>query len=147
MDENEQHLQLLSIFHYVLGGIIGAVSLFPIFHLIFGLVMILSPETLDEEPDVAIVGWFLVGFATVFILSGWTLALFVIAAGRSIVRRKRHTFCLVMAGIECLFMPIGTILGVFTIIVLTKEPVRQAFGVPVSQGRAERENRDLALEE
>jgi hypothetical protein len=33
-----------------------------------------------------------------------------------------------MAGIECMFMPFGTVLGVFTIITLTREPVKQLFG-------------------
>jgi hypothetical protein len=30
--------------------------------------------------------------------------------------------------LACTFMPFGTVLGVFTIIVLQKEPVRQLFG-------------------
>lgn len=34
-------------------------------------------------------------------------------------------FCLIMAGIACLFMPFGTVLGVFTIVVLTRESVRE----------------------
>jgi hypothetical protein len=32
-----------------------------------------------------------------------------------------------MAGVECLFMPFGTVLGVFTIIVLMRESVKQVF--------------------
>ncbi len=35
---------------------------------------------------------------------------------------------LVMAGIECLFMPFGTALGVFTIIVLIRDDVKTMFG-------------------
>ena len=38
-------------------------------------------------------------------------------------------YCLVMAGIECLFMPFGTVLGVFTIIVLMRESVKEMFKV------------------
>jgi len=34
-----------------------------------------------------------------------------------------------MACIECLFMPFGTVLGVFTILVLVRESVKQLFGV------------------
>ena len=30
-------------------------------------------------------------------------------------------------GVECLFMPFGTVLGVFTIVVLCREPVKQLF--------------------
>lgn len=46
---------------------------------------------------------------------------------RFLSRRRHHVFCLVIAGIECLVMPFGTVLGVFTIIVLTKESVREMF--------------------
>jgi len=42
-----------------------------------------------------------------------------------------------MAGIECLFMPFGTVLGVFTIMVLMRDPVKQLFGVnPVESASA-----------
>ena len=34
-----------------------------------------------------------------------------------------------MAAVECVFMPFGTVLGVFTIIVLMREPVKQLFAV------------------
>jgi hypothetical protein len=38
-----------------------------------------------------------------------------------------------MACIECLFLPFGTILGVFTIIVLSRESVKELFGAPVGR--------------
>jgi hypothetical protein len=41
-----------------------------------------------------------------------------------------------MAGIACVFMPFGTVLGVFTIIVLMRDSVRRLFGRPVSSGDA-----------
>jgi len=36
-------------------------------------------------------------------------------------------FCLIVAGIICIFMPLGTILGVFTIIVLVRPSVKAMF--------------------
>ena len=48
-------------------------------------------------------------------------------AGRCISRRQKYTFCLIAAGLNCMHMPIGTILGVFTLIVLTRDSVRQLF--------------------
>ncbi len=32
-----------------------------------------------------------------------------------------------MGGVECLFMPVGTVLGVFTIIVLVRDSVKELF--------------------
>jgi hypothetical protein len=135
MTQDEQHLRLLSIFHYVVSGLAALFALIPIFHLIFGLIMILAPEKFaghghgQEQPPLALMGWFFVIFAAVFITIGWTFAVFVLTAGRFMARRKHYLFCLVMGGVECLFMPFGTVLGVFTIIVLMRESVKQLFGV------------------
>jgi hypothetical protein len=36
-------------------------------------------------------------------------------------------FSLVIAGVQCMFAPFGTALGVFTIIVLTRDSVRRQY--------------------
>jgi hypothetical protein len=130
MTRDEEHLRLLSIFHYVVAGLAALFALFPIFHLIFGLVMIFAPDKMfhgKEESVPALIGWFFVIIAATFITLGWIFAAFVLTTGRFLARRKHHTFCLVMAAVECMFMPFGTVLGVFTIIVLMREPVKQLF--------------------
>jgi hypothetical protein len=129
MTQDEYQLRLLSIFHYVVAGLAGLFALFPIFHLAIGLLFILAPHEFESngEPPPAWVGWIFVIMASVFITLGWTFAGFVLAAGRFLAKRKRYLFCLVMAGIECAFTPIGTVLGVFTIIVLMRESVKQLF--------------------
>jgi hypothetical protein len=58
---------------------------------------------------------------------GLTFAALTAFAGRSLQQRRRHTFVQVVSGIMCLFMPIGTVLGVFTIVVLSRDSVRQQF--------------------
>ena len=136
MTKHEEHLRLLTIFHYIVSGIAALFALFPIFHLIFGLIMIFAPQTFhgkgDDMPP-AFFGWFFVIFATVFIALGWIFAGLVLTTGRFLARRKHYTFCLVMGGVECLFMPFGTVLGVFTIILLVQEPVKQLFN-PAAAG-------------
>ncbi len=72
-------------------------------------------------------GWFFIIIPGVFILAGWTLAGLIITAGRKLRRRTSHTFCLVVAGVECMFMPFGTVLGVFTIVVLMRDSVKELF--------------------
>src|SRR5688572_3617260 len=120
MTQEEEHLRLLSIFHYVVGGLAALFALFPIFHLVFGLFIVLAPAAKvgakeDEAVAAAVIGWAFVTFAAVFILIGWAFAACVLAAGRFLARRKHYTFCLVMGGVLCMFMPFGTVLGVFTI--------------------------------
>ena len=132
MTQDEEHLRLLSIFHYVVAGLAALFALFPIFHLILGLFMIFAPDIMSPgKQDVApaLIGWFFVIFASVFITLGWTIAALILTTGRFLARHTHYQFCLVMAGIECLFMPFGTVLGVFTILVLVREPVKQLFGV------------------
>jgi len=107
-------------------------ALFPVFHLILGLFMIFAPDKMfhdKQDSAPALIGWFFVIFAATFIIVGWVIAALILTTGRFLARRKHYTFCLVMAAVECLFMPFGTILGVFTIIVLMREPVKQLFGV------------------
>jgi len=36
----------------------------------------------------------------------------------------------VMAAVECMIVPFGTVLGVLTIIVLSRDKVKRLFGVP-----------------
>jgi hypothetical protein len=128
MNHDDEHLKLLSIFHYVVGGLAGLIALIPVIHLTIGLFIILAPEKFHGNgPPPEFLGWIFVGLAAPIITFGWILAAFIFATGRFLARRKRYLFCLVMAGVECIFMPFGTVLGVFTIIVLTRESVKQTF--------------------
>ena len=133
MNKDEEHLRLLSIFHYIVGGLAGLFALFPVIHLVIGLVFILAPEVFESKGETppALVGWLFVIFAGMFIITGWVLAGFIITAGRFLARRRHRLFCLVIAGIECAFMPFGTVLGVFTIIVLMRESVKELFSKEV----------------
>jgi len=130
MTRDEEHLRLLSIFHYVVGGLAGLFACFPIFHLILGLVFIFASHhvTGNGQPPPAFIGWIFVIFAALFITLGWIIAALILTTGRFLARRKHYMFCLVMGGVECLFMPFGTVLGVFTIFVLVRESVKQLFG-------------------
>jgi hypothetical protein len=126
---DNEHLRLLSIFHYVVSGLAALFACISIIHLVIGLFFIFAPQKFGQgsnQPP-ALIGWFFVGFASALILLGWTYAILVLIAGRFIARRKHYTFCFVMAAVECLFMPFGTVLGVFTILVLNRGSVKEMF--------------------
>ncbi|HRC88011.1 MAG TPA: hypothetical protein PK413_20685 [Thermoanaerobaculia bacterium] len=128
MNRNDDFLRLLSVFHYVVAAMAALASLFPLIHLGFGVAM-LSGVFTDSHGDgpPRFVGWLLVAFASFLILAGLSLASCLALAGRSLARRRRYTFCLVIAAISCMFPPFGTVLGVFTLIVLLREGVRLQF--------------------
>ena len=77
-----------------------------------------------------VIGWLFVIMGAIFILIGWSTAVCMIIAGRKLKRRKNRVFCMVVAGIECMLMPLGTILGVFTLIALSKDSSREMFDHP-----------------
>src|SRR2546421_10736809 len=114
MNQDEEHLRLLSIFHYVCAGIAALFACFPIFHLIIGLVLLFSPESFgpSKNQPPAFFGLFFVIFALVIIMSGWAFAGLLAYGGRCLGQRKHHTFCLVVAGGGCTVLPFWAILGV-----------------------------------
>ena len=124
-----EHLRLLSIFHYVKGRISAFFSCIPIIHVIIGLLLILAPHVFGQGKDQppAFLGWFFVILGSSILLLGWTFASITLIAGRCIARRTHYTFCFVWACVECLSVPFGTCLGVFTILVLNRASVKAMF--------------------
>jgi hypothetical protein len=71
------------------------------------------------EPPPHFIGWLFIGFGCFFFLLGLGFAICVALSGRFLRRRQRYWFSFVLACVECLFIPFGVVLGVFTIIVLS----------------------------
>ncbi len=126
MTDDERHLDLLGIFHYVVGGMTALFSLFPLLHVAVGTAMLRGGFGGKDAPPVWL-GWIFVVLGGVLIVAGETLAAAMLVAGRKLRARKARTFCVVIACIECLMMPFGTVLGVFTLVILLKEPVIALF--------------------
>lgn len=128
--QDEEQLRLLAIFHNVVAGLGVLFSLFPILHLAMGVMLLtgqFDPGKPGEGPPPAFFGWFFVVFSVVWIVVGLTASACVFLAGRYLRRRERYMFCLVVAGVMCAFAPFGTVLGVFTILVLQRQTVKDAF--------------------
>jgi len=128
MNKDEEHLKLLSIFHYIVGGIAALSGCFPIIHLVIGIAMLLGAfgGGAGQGPP-KIVGVMFVGLALGLMVFFWALGICLIVAGCCLWKKRRYMFCLVMAAINCAFMPFGTVLGVFTIIVLMRDSVKELF--------------------
>jgi hypothetical protein len=127
-DYDRDHLRLLATFHYVLAGLLAAFGCLPSVYLILGIVMLSGAFDRQPNPPPPAVGAIFTGIGGVGVLLAWTLAGLVAVAGRSLATYRRYRFCLVIAGLECLWMPLGTILGVFTLIVLLRPGAKVLFG-------------------
>jgi hypothetical protein len=127
--DNEEHLRLLGIFHYVVAALTALFALFPLIHFTVGWFLLHAPPTKQGEPPPAFVGYIFMGFGAAFFLLGQSFAACVFAAGRCIRARTYYWFVFVMACLQCAFFPFGTVLGVFTIVVLSRPAVKQTFGL------------------
>jgi hypothetical protein len=130
MNPDKEHLLLLAIFHYIVAGLAALFSFFPLLYTTIGAIFIFVARGTakpGEELPPEFLGWIFAGLGSFLFLLGITMAVCILIAGRCLSRRRRYSFALVMACIECLFLPFGTILGVFTIIVLSRESVKTLF--------------------
>jgi hypothetical protein len=129
MNHDIEHLRLLTIGHYIAAGITALFACFPLIHFSLGLMFLLNPPTGPENGAFPsqMFGLVFALFGGAFVLGGWTVAALIFAAGRAIKARKRHTFCIVVAAISCAFFPLGTILGVLSILVLSRSTVKAMF--------------------
>ena len=131
MNQAKEHLRLLAIFHYIVAGLAAFFSFFPLLYTTIGAIFIFvarhgTPKPGEELPP-EFLGWIFVGLGSFLFLLGIAMAICILITGRCLSRGKGYTFALVMACIECLFVPFGTILGVFTIVALSRESVKVLF--------------------
>jgi len=126
------HLNLLAIFHFVgaglaLLGIAFLVAHYAVMHAIFANPKFFEnqkqPMPVPPEQIFAMMKWFYLAGAVWFVAS----AILNVISGVCLRARKGRTFSLVVAGINCLHIPLGTVLGVFTLIVLLRDSVRELY--------------------
>ena len=128
---DDSHLRLLSIFHYVWGGMTALFSSIGLLHVGLGIMMIASPGTFPpaqgQPPPPVAMGWMFLAMGGCIVTLGWAMGGLTIYSGRCIAARRRHTLSLIVAGINCLSVPFGTALGVFTLVVLLRESVKAQY--------------------
>lgn len=126
--EDDYHLQLLSTFYYVIAGLMALVGLFPILHLMVGLGA-MGVAVGQREVFPAFFGVLFAGMAVLMIAICWAVAFCLYLTGNYLRDRRHHMFCLVVAAISCASFPLGTVLGVLSILVLIRPSVKRQFGV------------------
>jgi len=129
VNQDEEHLKLLSILHYVWGGLTALGCCFGgMYALIGGGIMTAATQRHGPgAPPVWFGGIFFVVGAFIALLAA-TVSVLTILAGRDLARKKHYTFCFVIACVSCLSVPLGTALGIFTLIVLSRPSVKEMFG-------------------
>jgi hypothetical protein len=142
MDENldrqrvvdEEHLRLLSVFHYISGILTLFVSLIFLFQ--FFMFSVIFDEIMMEISDYTMIGNYNFDpeiFSVLIYL--WMVLFFLfiafgiaqILSGKFLRAKKHRIFSFIVAIVNILFFPYGTILGVMTIIVLNRSSVIELY--------------------
>lgn len=137
-DRDAEHLKMLAIFHFVVAGI--ATLGFAITGMQYAfmrsiLTSRVRVETTSSGEEVgvleampAVMEWGFV-FAFALLIAGITLNGL---SGLFLLKRRHRRFSLITAGFNCVQIPIGTVLGVFTIMVLNRASVRMKYSAALA---------------
>ena len=137
----EGHLKLLKIFHFVYGGLtLLGLGFLVLHYFMMNAMMKAAPGMAPAQPEggapaptlpdpgfeeiMDIMIWIYLGLAVVFVVIG----VLNLMSGLFMGQRKNRIFSIVMAGFNCLNIPLGTVLGIFTIIFLIKPPALVLYG-------------------
>lgn len=131
-----EHLKLLAIFHFVLAGLTALGLGFLFMHWFFMSSIFSHPAIWQNAKGppppkefFAIFKWLYLFMGTLFVGIGVAN----LVSGWCIQRRRAKPFSLIVAGINCLGFPFGTTLGVFTLVVLLRESVTEAYQTTAQQ--------------
>lgn len=131
-EQDQSHLKTLSICYYVMAGmtLLGAFAC--AIYVVMGGAMMAgsfpsSSGSRHDEEAMQMMGGIFLGIGLMGLLVVMLCAVLEFIVARRIVRRQSRVLCLVVAGINCLSVPLGTLLGVFTFIVLSRPQVAASF--------------------
>ncbi len=117
--EDEEYLKLLGSAHRILGAITALVACF-----VLVLLIDIEYDAVRSGSTEGLFGLLLL-IPTVFLFS-MAAAMFLVA--RSLVEVKNYAFIRSIGFLECVFLfPFGAILGVLTLVTISKESVRGLF--------------------
>jgi len=133
LQRDRQHLRVLAIFHYIAAALLALFGMLPGIYLVFGIMMVSGAMGAPPQGPPPAMGFIFIGVSGFLILLIEGVAVCAVVAGRSLVAQKRYVFCFVVAILLCAtglmglqFVPI-VVLGVFSIVVLARESVKELF--------------------
>ena len=126
--QDEEQLKIIVILFWVFGGLNLLCGTFPLLHVFMGFMMVSGrfPPGPGQPPP-AEIGYFFIVIGLAIILIAWVIGILLIVTGSRLRKRKNRTFCQVVAAIACLSFPVGTGLGVWTLVVLSRPSIIALF--------------------
>jgi hypothetical protein len=126
-----EHINLLSIFHFVLAGLTVVGILFLFLHYFIMSTIFMNPDFWKSQKSAPpfpqeffkVFIWFYLFMGAIFAAAG----VLNLLSGFFLRQRRHRTFSMVVAGLNCVQIPFGTVLGIFTIMVLSRNSVREHY--------------------
>ena len=126
---DEEQLRLLPVLYWVQGGLMALYSPIALIYVVLGVAFMQIPATDSSGPPPAF-GWMFAGIGGFGFIMIAAIATLTILAGFWIRKRTHRVACLIVAAVSCLMIPYGTMMGVFTFLVLLRPSVAGLFGEP-----------------
>ncbi|RYG45406.1 hypothetical protein EON79_12720 [bacterium] len=129
-DMVEYSLDQLSTFHRIGAYVMGVFSLCGLPHTIFGLVALINPGIFGAGKGTPPPPFFGLIFLTVgggLVCSMLGIAYANLAASSWVREKRRLSSVQVVAALSCLFMPLGTLLGIYSLVTLSRPEVGTRF--------------------
>lgn len=125
--EDQSHLKALSICWYVMAGLQLIGGLCGGLYMVIGVIMGIAASA-DGDEDAALVGFLFVGgLGLLMLLIFAFIALLSFLTAKGLAHQRRSALIYVMSALACMNVPLGTVLGVFTFIVMGRDTVKDAF--------------------
>jgi hypothetical protein len=122
--QDYDQLKTLGICTLVYAGFVGLVSLFCLIYVAVGVAMVADP---GSDPDAQTAGGIVALIGVIICSFFLAKCLLLVFSGIGLLKHKWRTVSYVGAGLSCMNMPLGTILGVFTFLVLGRPSVRALY--------------------
>lgn len=125
---DEDNLRLLRIGYFISAGVTLFASMIVLVYTFFFYFVFTqiakTPGTADFPSNL---GHLFGALGLVFTLLLIGVAVLKFVTGQQLKKRRSRIFCMVIAGITCISIPFGTLLGVCTFIVLLRPTVERSF--------------------
>ncbi len=128
--KDSDNINLLSIFQFIFAGLTLVSLAFLYLHYLFMHEFLMKSEVwkqmnmniTQQQLFAIVIGFYWVAGVLMFICS-----LLNVLSGIFMRQRKARVFSLVVAALNCLHIPLGTLLGIFTLVILSRYSVAELY--------------------
>ena len=131
---DEEHLKLLVIFNIIYGVLKTIFTLLLSLYMFFVYILLRDPKFYSEYhnmenanlPNAEIMNIIMI-IVTAIVVLGFLIGIATLISAQLMKRRKFRGFSIAVACLNCISFPFGTLLGIFTLIVLFRDSVKKLY--------------------